>query len=1063
MRLLLIDASRVTNPATGQPFDPDRPSESNGTVINEIGNGTRLSPNYPPPPDNLRPGEEPPPKDLPPYDIQFDPEGLRGVESVVFAVTVRGTTTYFVDNVPPYAVSRAQDGFFRALPILNQPASSIKVTARAYSRDIYDDPAALTEAVLAEPLFVNSLRGETSVTFSVTADASVRTEFDRRAADGTFDTAVEAEAESGTEARTFVSPNRSKAAVALASAGGARGAGALVGALTSASISLKALDTRGQPLPTGAVAPGGSAGTFPAEGGTPTPGLPPASSIVTRADAEAEAEVEVEAEAEARAIPSAAAAVAGTTVTLAGTGVDAYLRDDGLAIAVASESVLAVDAASSTATSLSPRRFEIETLPTEKEAASTTPKQYATANDSAIRQGSAEPDETTMMSTGAEPVEVETARVLVLQADTEAEVEVGTEAEAEARAGEGSAAAAATGGTGVLAAGDFAAGAAYLTVATSAVTNTVRDAYPEVFLPENRRRKTRSSYTESNQTRPPTVSTDPNAGALPAPRPLTDPNPPDGTVAVQQTLVTVPKVVRSAQFQRTGRGLSEAEAEAEAEAEVEAEVGNGSAAVACVGVGGGGASGLAATGRVAAASSASTIAFDRTTGKAIKGTEVRANDQTKASAGRESSRAPRFDPLGFALAEVEATILGSGGLDELPPFKASSGPIEGDIRVASPDVLRGLVSPNVVRGTAVVGSRPLQAKGANGRPPNGSALVVANPDGNLEVEVEAEVEVEVEAEAGFTSAAAGAAAVAVQAENGLVVTPAEAAAATSTSTSVFGSSQNQKQDEHRPGPALPGERGGIPVPNVDLTRTVFEAEMEAEAEAEVGYFAGAAAASAAGVGHPERPGAQRVTNAKAAATPYGAAAGAAAGPITSVTVYVSPESDQAEKEQGEAYVYVSARDPEGGPVSIALAVAGIPTPLSRMGRDGRPVTVGVDNEYEFERSAVGDKAIQGIDAFYCLTYKYVHAVTNQFIDHRDTPDVGTAIEGDGPESTFEDESEAEAEAEAEAGYGVAAAAAGAGAAGIFSDVAVATQTATANRTFAYGAIARGLPLAESQA
>lgn len=72
MRFLLVNAST----RLFDPNDPSstRPAEGNGDVIGEVGEGSVLSLTYPC--DDPPPGPDCEP-DLPPFDIQFDPEGFK--------------------------------------------------------------------------------------------------------------------------------------------------------------------------------------------------------------------------------------------------------------------------------------------------------------------------------------------------------------------------------------------------------------------------------------------------------------------------------------------------------------------------------------------------------------------------------------------------------------------------------------------------------------------------------------------------------------------------------------------------------------------------------------------------------------------------------------------------------------------------------------------------------------------------------------------------------------------------------------------------------------------------
>jgi hypothetical protein len=216
-------------------------------------------------------------------------------------------------------------------PILNTPAQEITVTAEVFSRDDAD----------------GRLLFEATIAFRVTNDAGTQTDFNRAP--------EEAETESEVEVEVSAANGQATGAVALASGAGAVGARSIAGALTSGSIALRALEPDGTPVPPGDPIDGRAYLVAPGGGTGPT-GPPPEPTEVTLAEAEAEVEVEVESEAEVEVGERAAAAAAGTAITLGGTGVDAYVGTDGGPVAVASESTLALDAASSTATALSPVR-----------------------------------------------------------------------------------------------------------------------------------------------------------------------------------------------------------------------------------------------------------------------------------------------------------------------------------------------------------------------------------------------------------------------------------------------------------------------------------------------------------------------------------------------------------------------------------------------------------------------------------------------------------------------------------------------------------------------------------
>ena len=444
MRFLLVDASRVLD-GNGAPQESFSPTPSNGTIINEIGDGTVLSPKYPPPPDL--------PPDLPPYDIQFDPGGWpRHVGSVRFTVTpLTGTKeTTVTDNFKPFAVSQALDGIFGAPDCLNKVAGTVTVMAELFSR----------------PDARGRLLTKASITFRVSDNPAERTDFKRGPA------AAETEAEVEVEVST--ADGQASAAVALAGAAGAVGARSAAATLTSGSVSLQAHGDDEGPVDRPSIRTGEVHLEVAALPGN-TPGTTSGPSEVTLAEAEGEAEVEVEAEAEARVGPGTAAAGAGSVVAVGATGVDAYLDAWGQPIAVPAESMIAADAASSTSTALSPSKLAV------------------IADQASLQPLEPSRDSTSSLKTAHEPNSVEPVGwskpgfALTLQVDTEAEVEVEVEveAEAEAAAGEGAAAAAATGGVGVAAAGDFAAGGAYVSIATSTATNTVARPLPHVFVPND--------------------------------------------------------------------------------------------------------------------------------------------------------------------------------------------------------------------------------------------------------------------------------------------------------------------------------------------------------------------------------------------------------------------------------------------------------------------------------------------------------------------------------------------------------------------------------------------------
>lgn len=1056
MQFLLVDAS-LQRDRNGNILQPERPSDANGTVINELGGGSTLSVFDPDVTDSATESRA-----LPPYDIQFDPGALENVESVVFIISTTNEDfpddLIVIDNYAPYAVSRAIDGFFEEVSILRAPGR-LSITAQAYSRDIYEDATDpnldLTpydafkkgEALelTDEPNNPDGTPGQQNA-ITISDVAGEQTEFSRTGQQR------EAEAEAETEVRAFAvgpvlteregpkgeiilyqEPAVAEGAVALAAAAAATGARALTQTLVSGSVSF---DVGGQtPSVPDRLA------TVPAPPGTGGIDSPnPTANAVAKA-AEGEAEVEIESEATTQASFQSAAAVAGTSVATAASGVTPYLRDDGTTVAVAAESLIAVDAASSTSTSATapggqsePGPYLDASEPVADEPVSGEYEFAEPASEQVMVQRASFSE--TPREADSETAVDKAPPMPVLQLDTESEVEVEAEAEVSVRTATDAAAAAASGGAGVAVLGDLGSAAARTEAATSTVAGTLNGAYPAVFDYDRDRRRDRPTtvYEQSTQIEP----VDAPAGPAPATRPQAQ-DAPIGSPVEQGTSPVSSNGV-GAGFDRTGRGLFEAESEAEAEAEVAVDAGPASAAAACVATAGGGSTGIGASSRVAAATSASTSSDDQT------GTLVRNNDLREVSSARDKELSPTFERN--KAAEAEAEVSDSPTVERV----FANGDARTLVSLAESGRLRG---GDVPQNTTGIDPRVRTAPPTRGRLAFGANALVGDPDGNLEVEVEAEVEAETEAVAGYTTAAAGAAASAVRSGNGFVVAPSEAAAATSTKTSVLGGPTAFDDDLHMPGQARPGERAGVPDPGVDLSLVRFEQEMEAEAEAEVGYYAGAAAASAAGAGVKGSSvngyASDRLVSTATEATPFAAAAAAAAGPATRTWCRLSDPS----AEVGTAEVYAFAQDEDGGPVSIAIAVAGVPNVSFFETDDGSGGTLsiayGIDNEYEFELSATGEQAKQGISLYYKLTYLRSNLSTSRYLQHADSDNPEVA-EMDAPDSTFEDEAEVEAEAEAEAGYGVAAASAAAGSAGYYADAQTATATATEDVVFDYATI-----------
>ena len=805
MQFLLVDAS-LQRGSNGNILQPDRPSDANGTVINELGGGSTLSVFDPEAMDLTTESRA-----LPPYDIQFDPGALENVESVVFMVTnSNGDSLTVIDNFAPYAVSEARDGFFRETAILSTPGR-LSITAQAYTRDIYEDAtdpnldlsqydAFKKGSVLEltdEPNNPDGSPGQQNA-ITVSNVAGEQTEFSRTGQQR------EAETEAETEVRAFAlgpvlteregpkgefilyqEPAVAEGAVALAAAAAATGARALTQTLVSGSVSF---DVGGQApsVPSSL----DTAAALPGTGGIDSPN--PTANAVAKA-AEGEAEVEIESEATTQAGFQSAAAVAGTSIATAASGVTPYLRDDGTTVAVAAESLIAIDAASSTSTSATAPGGQSEPGPypvDDSESVADDPAEEVDGEYESAEPASEQftvqrasfsetpPESDSEMAVDKAPPEV------ALQLDTESEVEVEAEAEVSVRTATDAAAAAASGGAGVAVLGDLGSAAARTEAATSTVAGTLNGAYPAVFDYDRDRRsdRPRTLHQQSTQIEP----TDAPAGPAPALRPQAQ-DAPLGSPVEQGTSPVSSNGV-GAGFDRTGRGLFEAESEAEAEAEVAVDAGPASAAAACVATAGGGSTGIGASSRVAAATSASTSSDDQT------GTLVRNNDLREVSSARDKEISPAFERN--KAAEAEAEVSDSPTVERI----FANGDARTLVSLAESGRLRG---GDVPQNTVGIRPRDPVKPLTRGRLAFGANALVGDPDGNLEVEVEAEVEAETEAVAGYTTAAAGAAASAVRSGNGFVVAPSEAAAATSTKTSVLGGPTAFDDDLHMPGQARP--------------------------------------------------------------------------------------------------------------------------------------------------------------------------------------------------------------------------------------------------------------------
>ena len=717
MRFLLIDASSrrlvANDPTTA------RPAASNGSVIGEIGG--RVTPSgqttperfrsvlgtmYPCPAGSTDPGApEPCTPDLPEFDIQFDPQGLENVGSVKFTITRNGTEIgSVIDNFAPYSVGGAEDGFFQ-MPDQFDEAGLYTLKAEAFS---LDDAGGVSEGML-------------TIEFRITNNPLVRTELSRKGQER------EAEAEAETEVEAMGEAGIAAGSLAVAAAAAARGAGSVTQALVSGAVSLRTLPGPDVRVPRGRI----DEVTCPPN---PCP-LPPAplpteqvaaSGQLARPSAEGEAEAEVESEAEAEVGLGSASAVAGTSVAVSATGVTSYLTRGGQTRAVAAESIVAVDGGSSTSTALSP----VETGPTQFPSEKPGATKEDTPSEGTVIESAQPIDAQPGAAAQPAPEDYPVSLRPVAQLDTEAEVEVETEAEAEAEAGIGAAAAAASGGAGVAVVGDFAAAAAHTSVATVTATNTVRREIPKVFTDESALLPVAASPVVDPDPERPAEDADENPEPTqPTPSGSADPGAPPNPV--QQGLYPVPVSTTGTgpDFDRTNRGLFEAEAEAEAEAEVEVDLDNGSAAVACVASGGGGSTGLGATSRVAAITSASAMTVEG------PGVMRRTTDVGSVCRTRETTRTAEFGR--GATAETDALAEAHENRDPAAPPNASTC-AEGDVTSSLSLTLQGRSKYGEAKGTTETGTRDVTVAGPNPRPANGTNKLVGNPDGNFEVEVEAD-------------------------------------------------------------------------------------------------------------------------------------------------------------------------------------------------------------------------------------------------------------------------------------------------------------------------------------
>lgn len=834
-----------------------------------------------------------------------------------------------------------------------------------------------------------------TITFDVVGDPSVNaggeapkgqdlTEDDR----SEFNTQGEAEAEAETEAEAEVNDQIAGGATASGAVASAFGANAVSQTLASGSVSLGNIsgDFIYTVQPSDSEGPSGS-GSRPVGGDGPLSGGGNVSNTVTIISAEAEAEAETEAEAEAEVGDGVASAVAGISSAVGAVGTDVF-KTSTTSETAALETATAVSGGSSTSTSVDDVSYDASLRvpfgPGVPDQAEGMPAAEENTGPSSAELQAGIPDEN------------------ATQLDTEVEVEIEAEAEAETETGEGVAAAAVAGGTGVAVAGNFASADSSTSVGTATSTSEVTgeisgllnltDGFLAPELLQGGQPKFGPTATvlnfDNNTSRP--IGETPPADTIPA----TD---------------TTSDVI-------TGTGLFEAEAEAESEVEVEIDVDNGAAAVAVVATGGAGATAI----------NSSTLSSSSTAGVAATlDSEMllqRANDIVESTSFRAADGTPISEPGTVAEAEAEVEANAVVNLSAPAIFVRSDGDGLGDAVSASGVSVGGILTGRTAEVSTGVNEISMRdaVESTTTRPREnveGEAGVIALPTGNLEVENEAEAEAEAEAEVGFNSAAAGAGANAVAAQNAFVGSTANATTATSTSVSVRENGEQVFDDFDRPGPEPLGDTGNIVLPSTSLGGILFEVETEAEAEAEVGFNAGATAAAAGAAGY---EGISAVID--QSATINSAASAAAAGAYTEIAIS-APEEGMA------GFVTASARawDPEGRGVSVAVAVAGMPS------------MNGADNEAEREAEGRFEAFVEV--SIYTEAYS-VDMLSLMF--DAVAMEGGEAEDGEpeGFDSRLESESEVEAEAEAEAGYGVAAASAATAVAG-FGGVAVAdTETAT---------------------
>ncbi len=679
---------------------------------------------------------------------------------------------------------------------------------------------------------------------------------------------------------------------------------------------------------------------------------------------ETEAEAEVESEAEVEVSNGAAVAAGGSGVGTAAGGRSIYLTAIGGFALYPIDISMSLDAQTSTSTDLSTVNILYPSTDDMNQPQITDP----------TRGSMPEPvlDSTNNIQSAFDIPYADATTIPILQTNTEAEVESESEAEAEAEAAPGAAAAAATGGTAVSSAGDYARSEAVVRAATSTSTSEVNIQIPPfINMPS-------SSNSEPLAPGMNEYIFVKNLG----------PNRLDPTAS-------------------EGKGLFEAEAETEVEVEAEVEVDNNSAAAAAVSSGGAGANGIGATARVASSSSVST-STELDTGNIVRdiGDGVEEYDTFSSFAQNES------DTEVTAEAEAEATVV--------PVAAAASGDTSsvGDARAAG---ITLIATTEDAINTPVDQFLEMKSDTAEDIDEQHALLrskkyAKRTSTGNLETEDEAEAQVEAVAVIGFNSAAAAAAATAGQARNSLLDVPADASAATCTSTSVYDNPAARTAHTYDLGPSPSGDNGGLPPVDFSYSDLTIEKEVEAEAEAEVGFQAAAVAMAASGAGSENLIAIidHRID------THYAAAA---AGVGTEVILeFVVPASGQA----GMVWAKATAIDTTGGPVAIAIAVAGIPT------------IDGVNNELEIEVSGdslVSDSAMIFTDPANLVSPK----VLERDPAVEDAPGDTIIISTDG---FFESEAEAKSEAEAEAGYGVAAASAAASSAGAFSVSAADSRTIT---------------------